>query len=167
MWSLESIVQGVGGCAARVEKTTFSGISTDSRTIGPGEFFIPLKGPNFDGHAFIDAAYERSGGGCLCDRTRQEAFARSRGTVILVDDSNKALLDLASYKRGQISAAFVAITGSNGKTTTKETPRQSLERPRPGRLQRKKLQQLGRRGQNDAGRRGKPGLLHLRAGHEP
>jgi UDP-N-acetylmuramoyl-tripeptide--D-alanyl-D-alanine ligase len=120
VWSLESIIQGVSGCAARVEKTTFSGISTDSRTIGPGEFFIPLKGPNFDGHAFINAAYERSGGGCLCDRTKQEAFARSRGTVILVDDANKALLDLASYKRGQISAAFVAITGSNGKTTTKE-----------------------------------------------
>ena len=120
MWPVESIVQGVNGTAARVEKTTFSGISTDSRTIGAGEFFIPLKGPHFDGHAFINAAYERSAGGCLCDRTRQDAFTQARGTVILVDDTNKALLDLASYKRGQISAVFVAITGSNGKTTTKE-----------------------------------------------
>ena len=47
-------------------------------------------------------------------------YASARGTVILVDDTNKALLDLASHKRGQTQAVFVAITGSNGKTTTKE-----------------------------------------------
>ncbi len=120
MWPVEAIVRGVGGTAARVERGAFSGISTDSRTIAAGEFFIPLKGPNFDGHAFIDAAYEQSGGGCLCDRAKQDICARSKGTVILVDDTNKALLDLASYKRGELSAGIVAITGSNGKTTTKE-----------------------------------------------
>ncbi len=120
MWPLETIIQGVNGTAQQVERTTFSAISTDSRTIGPGEFFIPLKGPHFDGHLFIDEAYGRSGGGSLCDRTRQEVYTLARGTVILVDDTNEALLDLASHKRGQTPAAFVAITGSNGKTTTKE-----------------------------------------------
>ena len=120
MWPVETIIQGVNGTAQQVERTTFSAISTDSRTIGSGEFFIPLKGPHFDGHLFIDEAYGRSGGGSLCDRTRQEVYALARGTVILVDDTNEALLDLASHKRGQTPAAFVAITGSNGKTTTKE-----------------------------------------------
>jgi UDP-N-acetylmuramoyl-tripeptide--D-alanyl-D-alanine ligase len=120
VWPVETIIQGVNGTAHRVERTTFSAISTDSRTIAPGEFFIPLKGPRFDGHFFIDAAYGRSGGGSLCDRTRQEVYAVARGTIVLVDDTNEALLDLASYKRGQTRAAFVAITGSNGKTTTKE-----------------------------------------------
>ena len=120
MWPVETIIQGVNGVAHRVEKTAFSAISTDSRTIAPGEFFIPLKGPNFDGHLFIDAAYGRSGGGSLCDKTRQEVYAVAKGTIILVDDTNEALLDLASHRRGQIPASFVAITGSNGKTTTKE-----------------------------------------------
>ncbi len=120
MWPVESLIQGVNGTAHRVERTTFSAISTDSRTIEPGEFFIPLKGPSFDGHVFIDKAYGRSGGGSLCDGTRPEIYTNARGTIILVDDTNKALLDLASWKRGQIPASFVAITGSNGKTTTKE-----------------------------------------------
>jgi UDP-N-acetylmuramoyl-tripeptide--D-alanyl-D-alanine ligase len=120
VWPVETIIQGVNGIAHQIERTTFSAISTDSRSIAPGEFFIPLKGLSFDGHAFIDAAYGRSGGGSLCDRTRQEVYANARGTVILVDDTNKALLDLASYKRERIQASFVAITGSNGKTTTKE-----------------------------------------------
>ena len=101
MWPVETIIQGVNGVAHQIERRTFSAISTDSRTIAPGEFFIPLKGPFFDGHVFIDEAYGRSGGGSLCDRTRQEVYALARGTVILVDDTNKALLDLASHKRGQ------------------------------------------------------------------
>ena len=120
MWPVESIVRGVKGTAYRVEGESFSAISTDSRTIGPGEFFIPLKGPRFDGHLFIDAAYERSGTGSLCDRARGEIYGHARGTIILVEDTNQALLDLASSKRGETEGTFVAITGSNGKTTTKE-----------------------------------------------
>ncbi|MGD0229430.1 MAG: UDP-N-acetylmuramoyl-tripeptide--D-alanyl-D-alanine ligase, partial [Syntrophorhabdales bacterium] len=120
MWRLETILQAVKGSAYRVERAAFPAISTDSRTIGPGELFIPLSGPNFDGHLFIDAAYGRSAGGSLCDRGREEIYAAVRGTVVLVDDTNRALLDLASHKRREIPGTFVAITGSNGKTTTKE-----------------------------------------------
>jgi UDP-N-acetylmuramoyl-tripeptide--D-alanyl-D-alanine ligase len=120
MWPVESIARGVKGAIHRVERTSFSAISTDSRTIGPGEFFIPLKGPSFDGHLFIGEAYERSGGGSLCDRTRAEVYHKAPGTVILVDDTNQALLDLARFKREGTQATFVAVTGSNGKTTTKE-----------------------------------------------
>jgi UDP-N-acetylmuramoyl-tripeptide--D-alanyl-D-alanine ligase len=120
MWPVEAIICGVNGSAHRVEVASFPGISTDSRTIAPGEFFIPLKGPNFDGHLFIDAAFERGGAGSLCDRKRPEVYGRAKGTVILVNDTNKALLDLARWKREETSATFIAITGSNGKTTTKE-----------------------------------------------
>jgi len=120
MWSVEDIVKGVTGVVQRTEKRVFSSISTDSRTIRPGEFFIPLKGLSFDGHLFIERAYERSGGGSLCDRGRAEIYTKSRGTIILVEDTNQALTDLARFKRGQTSGTFVAITGSNGKTTTKE-----------------------------------------------
>ena len=120
MWSADTIVRAVKGTAYRVERESFSAISTDSRTIGPGEFFIPLKGPRFDGHLFINAAYERTGAGSLCDRTRGEICGHARGTIILVDDTNQALLDLAAFKRAETEGTFVAITGSNGKTTTKE-----------------------------------------------
>lgn len=120
MWSVDTIIKGVKGTAHRIERREFSAISTDSRTINTGEFFIPLTGPNFDGHSFIDAAYGRSSGGSLCNRTKEDIYGKAKGTIILVDDTNQALLDLARFKREQIPGAFVAITGSNGKTTTKE-----------------------------------------------
>jgi UDP-N-acetylmuramoyl-tripeptide--D-alanyl-D-alanine ligase len=120
MWPVETIARGVRGAVYRVERTVFSAISTDSRTIGPEEFFIPLKGANFDGHLFIGQAYERSGGGSLCDKTRVDVCGSAKGTIVLVDDTNQALLDLAAFRREQTPATFVAITGSNGKTTTKE-----------------------------------------------
>ena len=120
MWRADTITKGAKGTPYRIEGEAFSAISTDSRTIGPGEFFIPLKGPHFDGHLFIDAAYGRSGAGSLCDRGREEIYGRARGTIILVDDTNQALLDLASFRRAETGGTFVAITGSNGKTTTKE-----------------------------------------------
>ena len=120
MWRADAIASAVNGSLFRVEKESFSAISTDSRTIRAGELFVPLKGPNFDGHLFVEAAYAASGGGSLCDRTRPEVFERAPGTLILVDDTNQALLDLAAFKRREIGGTFVAITGSNGKTTTKE-----------------------------------------------
>lgn len=120
MWLLDTIAQAVNGTVRRMELRTFPAISTDSRTIGEGEFFIPLKGPNFDGHSFVDAAYSRSKGGSLCDRARKDIFDTARGSLVLVDDTNQALLDLARFKREHTPGTFIAITGSNGKTTTKE-----------------------------------------------
>ncbi len=120
MWSLDRIAKAAKGTIHRTERRSFTSFSTDSRSIKPGDFFIPLKGPNFDGHAFIDQAYERSGAGSLCDRVRTEIYEKARGSVVLVDDTNQALLDLARDSRRRTRATFVAITGSNGKTTTKE-----------------------------------------------
>lgn len=120
MWSVDNILKAVDGTVHGVERRRFSAISTDSRSIGKGEFFVPLKGPNFDGHDFIESAYERSGGGSLCDRTRSDICKKTRGTLVLVDDTNEAFLDLARYKRKRTPCTFIGITGSNGKTTTKE-----------------------------------------------
>ncbi len=120
MWLIDNIIKAAGGTARRIERRRFPAISTDSRSIGPGEFFVPLKGPNYDGHDFIESAYERSGGGSLCDRARSDIWKKAQGTLVLVDDTNDALLDLARFKREKTPGAFIAITGSNGKTTTKE-----------------------------------------------
>lgn len=120
MWHMDEIIRAVGGTSFKVENEYFPAISTDSRTIGEGELFVPLRGPNFDGHLFINTAYERSGGGSLCEEGRIDIANNAKGTVILVHDTLQALLDLARYKRMQTGGTFIAITGSNGKTTTKE-----------------------------------------------
>jgi UDP-N-acetylmuramoyl-tripeptide--D-alanyl-D-alanine ligase len=120
MWRLEDIVKAVGGTVLKKEKEVFTAISTDSRTIGKGELFVPILGKSFDGHAFIGAALKRSGGGTLCRADSPVSLADDDGTVILVEDTNQALLDLARFKRDSLSGTIISITGSNGKTTTKE-----------------------------------------------
>lgn len=120
MWLVSEIVEVVNGTPFRVERESFTGISTDSRTIGRDELFIPLPGKNFDGHLYVDTAYERSLGGSLCEKGRRDIIESARGTLILVDDATKALLALARHKRKGLGGTVIAITGSNGKTTTKE-----------------------------------------------
>ncbi|MHB8482001.1 MAG: UDP-N-acetylmuramoyl-tripeptide--D-alanyl-D-alanine ligase [Nitrospiria bacterium] len=90
---------------------------TDSRKIEPGSFFIPLKGPKFDGHHFIDQACQAGAVGYL----REKGFrSGSKGICIEVEDSLKALQEIAAYVRRSFKGPVVAVTGSNGKTTTKE-----------------------------------------------
>ncbi|OPY78133.1 MAG: UDP-N-acetylmuramoyl-tripeptide--D-alanyl-D-alanine ligase [Syntrophorhabdus sp. PtaU1.Bin153] len=120
MWSVGEVVEAVRGVPLRIERQTFPDVSTDSRDIGEGELFVPITGKTFDGHLFIDAAYERSHGGALCEKGRKDILNGVKGTVILVEDTTQALLDMARYKRMRTKGTFVALTGSNGKTTTKE-----------------------------------------------
>lgn len=119
MWYVDEIVKAVNGKLLRNEKSFFSGISTDSRTIKDGELFIPLSGRNFDGHTFIKYAYDRSHGGSICETGRQDML-HDGGTIVLVDDAMNALINLAHYKKQLVKSRIIAITGSNGKTTTKE-----------------------------------------------
>jgi len=120
MWRLEEIVEAVNGTIHKVETDLFTDISTDSRTIGQRELFIPITGTNFDGHLFLGEAYKRSSAGALCEKKRQDIYSQLPGTIVLVDDTTQALLDLARYKRHKLNTTCLAITGSNGKTTTKE-----------------------------------------------
>jgi UDP-N-acetylmuramoyl-tripeptide--D-alanyl-D-alanine ligase len=120
MWRLDEILEAVKGTAYRVEKEIFTDISTDSRTIGKGDLFIPITGPSFDGHLFMGGAYEKSHSGALCEKKRVNLCSNTPGTIILVEDTLEALLNLARYKRERLDTTCIAITGSNGKTTTKE-----------------------------------------------
>lgn len=120
MWQIEQLLKILKGIPFRIERESFTGISTDSRSIQEGELFIPLSGINFDGHAFIPSAYNRSKGGSLCEKGREDIAKDAKGTIIIVENTLKALIELAKYKRKQTSARYIAITGSNGKTTTKE-----------------------------------------------
>jgi UDP-N-acetylmuramoyl-tripeptide--D-alanyl-D-alanine ligase len=89
---------------------------TDTRKVQPGDIFFALKGPHFDGNLFAEKALQAGAAIAVVD---DPAFAHLPGTV-LVDDALTALQQLAGYHRNQFKIPFIAITGSNGKTTTKE-----------------------------------------------
>jgi len=107
-----SIISGNGG------GITVEGISTDTRTIQRGQLFIPLLGQNFDGHKFIPQAVEK---GAKAVITQYPYIDVPNGIpVILVDNTLTALQDIAAFHRKKFNIPVVAITGSTGKTTTKD-----------------------------------------------
>ncbi len=91
------------------------GVSIDTRTLKSGNLFIAIRGPNFDGHDFIKVAKERGAVAVITDREITVDIP-----YVIVLDTLKALQDLAGYKRSKSTAIFIGITGSVGKTTTKE-----------------------------------------------
>ena len=105
------------------------GASSDSRQMHGGELFIPLQGPRFDGHDFIGEALAKGAAGSLVQRGREGRISEKDSSgkfFIVVDDVLRALGDLAHFWRTRQPAKIVAITGSNGKTTTKEMTAQIL-----------------------------------------
>ena len=106
------------------------GVSTDSRTIKAGELFIALKGDQFDGHNFIHKVLDRNASGLIVGKgfhLRDVPSLTKDIPVIQVDDTLKALGDLASFWMQRNRATIAAITGSNGKTTTREMAATILE----------------------------------------
>lgn len=112
---MSAAVRGTLYGAADVTVTV---LSTDSRSIENGMWFIPIKGERFDGHDYIDMALEKGAAGCFCSKLPD--IRREDKVYILVEDTKKALKDLASWYRGKFDLPIVQITGSVGKTTTKE-----------------------------------------------
>lgn len=101
--------------------TMVSGISTDSRKINAGEFFVPIKGENFDGHDFIQSAVDRGAAGLFVESTKVEKIkSQNKAAVIEVENAKYAMGELARYYRKRFHLPVIAITGSNGKTSTKE-----------------------------------------------
>lgn len=98
------------------------GVSTDSRRIEPGNLFIALKGENFDGHVFVRPALEAGAAGVVVSEPCQIDLEKppGRGAVIEVADTLRALGDLAHAYRRRFSIPVIGLTGSSGKTTTKE-----------------------------------------------
>jgi UDP-N-acetylmuramoyl-tripeptide--D-alanyl-D-alanine ligase len=95
-------------------------ISIDSRTVGAGDFFVAIRGERFDGHAFVAAAIEGGAAGALIDTVDVATQVPGGTLLIAATDTTAALQDVARYVRRQSGARVVAITGSAGKTTTKE-----------------------------------------------
>ena len=103
---------------------TFSGIAIDSRTIQPGQLFVAIRGRSHDGHLFIEKAVKAGARGLLVSRDFAEEargfLERIDASCIAVEDTVRALGRLGRYRRRLMGLPVVAITGTNGKTTTKE-----------------------------------------------
>ncbi len=101
-----------------------TGISTDSRSIKEGEMFFALEGENYDGHKFVDQAISNGAAGAVISSSKDAVYSLLSGfkkcILVEVADTLKALGDLAKYYRKSLKTRFIAVTGSNGKTTTKD-----------------------------------------------
>lgn len=96
---------------------TLSGVSTDTRTIRPGELFVALCGEIFDGHGFVKKAFEQGAAAAVIAKEARPVRGRP---CLRVPDTLRALGDLAAWLRQRQPLKVLAVTGSNGKTTTKE-----------------------------------------------
>ena len=95
---------------------TFTGVSTDSRTIGKGDLFVALRGERFDGHEFLKSVAPKAAA-AMVDSAYHGEYPLP---ALVVGDTRRSLGDLARYWRARFAPALIAVTGSNGKTTVKE-----------------------------------------------
>ena len=117
--TVEDVINATGGRIVYKNGNShpFTGVSIDSRTIGDGEMFVALRGVRFDGHDFIYKALER-GSGALVNFPPAEHLKGK--AIIYVKNTLSALQDIARYVRMRSNIPVIGITGTNGKTTTKE-----------------------------------------------
>ena len=97
-----------------------TGVSIDTRTLKPGEIFFALPGEEVDGHQFLDAAFENGACATVVSKSRFNAQASPQAGLIAVDEPDLALGDLARFYRRRFDIPVIGITGSSGKTTTKD-----------------------------------------------
>lgn len=112
-----------GEILGRVESMEIKGVSIDSRTIKEGELFVAIRGDRFDGHDFVPEAIKRGAWGAMVERSVLENKYASLGglkNIIAVEDTLLSLQEMAAAHRKKFSIPMIGITGSNGKTTTKE-----------------------------------------------
>ena len=119
--TLGDLVDGSGGKAVSTKVTEFKGFGTDTRADLKNKVFIALKGDTFDAHDFLPKAVEAGAAALLVHKIPESAKAALAGvTVVQVDDTLLALQKLGNYWRRKMSATIIGLTGTNGKTTTKE-----------------------------------------------
>ncbi len=114
----EEILQATGGVvlSGAPDRCVVTGVSTDSRTLRPGDLFVPLQGPRADGHDFIADAFSRGAAAALC--ARPVGGVPDGALLVRVDDTLRALGQLARAWRRRLPVRVVGVTGSVGKTTT-------------------------------------------------
>ena len=120
--SLEEISKAVGGTLGGPENVKVRGYSIDSRTVNPGELFFAIKGPRFDGHQFVAQAFQKGAAAAVIESGSASPTGREQGggPTIRVKSTIDALQNLARDVRRRWGTTIIGVTGSAGKTTTKE-----------------------------------------------
>ncbi|HEV2841342.1 MAG TPA: UDP-N-acetylmuramoyl-tripeptide--D-alanyl-D-alanine ligase [Chthoniobacterales bacterium] len=116
-----------GTLTASDEGLTVSRVSTDSRTLQPGDLFVPLRGENFDGHKFVEQASDRGAAGAMVEESWKGAAPKTFA-LIRVPDTLAGYQKLAANYRRSLPLKVIVITGSNGKTSTKDFLAATLSR---------------------------------------
>ncbi len=126
LWTLDAFVEAAGGSVRGDAEKEISGISIDSRTVAPGEAFIAIRGDRLDGHDYVEAALE-AGASLALVAADKLADLPEDGRYVVVEDPMDAMRKLGIAARARTKARIVAVTGSVGKTGTKEALRLTLE----------------------------------------
>ncbi|HXX09319.1 MAG TPA: UDP-N-acetylmuramoylalanyl-D-glutamyl-2,6-diaminopimelate--D-alanyl-D-alanine ligase [Pseudolabrys sp.] len=124
LWTLDAMAAAMRADRAGALPAELSGISIDSRTLTKGEAFFAIAGENRDGHDFVDNALKAGAGLAVIARNQRERF--SKAPVLIVADVLEALRELGRAARARSKAKVIAVTGSVGKTGTKEALRLAL-----------------------------------------
>jgi UDP-N-acetylmuramoyl-tripeptide--D-alanyl-D-alanine ligase len=125
LWSVDAMVQAMRGERLGPLPASIAGISIDSRTIRPGDAFFAIAGERRDGHEFVAAALEGGAGLAVVAGAKRSLFSDA-APLLVVGDVLDALCDLARAARARAQAKVLAVTGSVGKTSTKEALRLAL-----------------------------------------
>lgn len=123
-WLAEDVLRAVRGQSLHSQDWQASGVSIDSRTTKPGDLFIAIRGDTLDGHQYVAKAFEAGAVAALVDR--QPPLVPPEAPLVHVDDTFTALQDLGRVGRARAKAKIVAVTGSVGKTSSKEQLRLML-----------------------------------------
>lgn len=118
--TIDEILRATGARLVRGGKNIFNAVTTDSRKISNGSLFVALKGERFNGEDFSNESIAKGAGGVLVSSACDQKNIPSTGVVLMVDDTLDAYQKIAGAWRNKFDIPIVAITGSNGKTTTKD-----------------------------------------------
>jgi UDP-N-acetylmuramoyl-tripeptide--D-alanyl-D-alanine ligase len=126
LWTSQAMAEAMRASIHGALPEAVTGLSIDSRTIAPGEAYFAIKGDIHDGHNFVDAALKAGAALAVVAAAQREKFA-SDAPFLVVDDVLAGLVELARAARARLNAQVIAVTGSVGKTSTKEALRRVLE----------------------------------------
>jgi UDP-N-acetylmuramoyl-tripeptide--D-alanyl-D-alanine ligase len=127
LWTIEAMASAMGARREGALPESVRGISIDSRSIGPSETFFAIKGDNRDGHDFVDAALENGAALCVVAADKRDRFPKD-APLLVVPDVLEGLRDLARAARARLKGKVIGVTGSVGKTGTKEALRLAFSR---------------------------------------
>src|SRR5580704_10172178 len=125
LWTVSAMAQAMRASINGVLPQAVTGLSIDTRTIAPGEAYFAIKGDVHDGHAFVAAALKAGAALAVVEAAQRDKFAPD-APLLVVDDVLAGLVDLAHAARARLTGQVIAVTGSVGKTSTKEALRRLL-----------------------------------------